>query len=269
MVNQEIQYFKFMGVKVDNVNYEEICKKIRENINAKGYICVTCVHTVMFASKDKTLFEAINASLLSIADGMPLAWYGKLLGCRTAERVSGPELMRRFLEEQNDYKHFLLGDTDLTINRVIQKAKRSRADIQITGYSPPFTNEFSEDDNKEILDRINAKNPDIIWVSFGAGKQDKWMYQNVHKLNRGIMIGVGAAFKFYIGKVKAPPKIFQDLGLQWFFRMAYDQDSMRILRSQVVIFPRFLIHFPLQVIKAREEAKIIKSKSSDSHTTES
>ena len=87
-------------------------------------------------------------------------------------------------------------------------------------------------------------------MSFGGGKQDKWMYQNIDDLNRGIMIGIGAAFKFYIGRIKTPPRMLQHLGLQRLFRMIIDPISKG--RSQMVSFPRFMVHFPWEEMKARK-----------------
>jgi len=248
------EYFSFSGVKISNIDYEGICNTIAQNVHSSGYICVTCVHTIIEALRDKIIMEATNHSLLSIADGTPLAWYGRLLGYRTVRRITGPTLLKRLLEEENDYKHFLLGDTERTIARVIETAKDSKENIRITGYSPPFKPEFSSDDNDRTIARIRRENPDLIWVSFGMAKQAKWMYENIHKFDRGIMIGVGAAFKFYIGQILTPPKIIQHLGLHWFFRML--EDPIRIGKSQLLTFPKFIALFPYELIKARKRIKL-------------
>ena len=163
----------------------------------------------MSAANNIDLSKAINESLLSIADGAPLAWFAKLAGLKRIERVAGFDLLKGLLESPNGLKHFLLGDTEKTINQVIKKARKKNNSLSIAGYSPPFKNQFSEDDNILIFEKINNEDPDIIWVSFGGGKQEKWMHQNIHRLNRGIMAGVGAAFKFYTGNLYSPPKIIQ------------------------------------------------------------
>jgi N-acetylglucosaminyldiphosphoundecaprenol N-acetyl-beta-D-mannosaminyltransferase len=249
---KEIRYFQYLGVKINNVDFPTVSKTIADNIKGRGYICLTDVGNVISATRDRQLLEAINGSLLSIADGMPLAWYGKMMGCNGVERISGMELMKRLLE-RSEFKHFLLGDTQETINRVIEKATRVNTTIKICGYSPSFRKAFNDNDNKNILNKINAEDPDIVWVAFGGGKQEKWMHENIQRLNRGIMIGVGAAFRFYIGEIKAPPRIFQNLGLQWFFRMM--EDPIRIGRRQLITFPIFIMHFPFEVAKARKEIR--------------
>lgn len=248
--------FRFLGVRIDEVNYEDVRKTIIENVKGKGYICVNCVHTLIEGTRDKTVFDAIENSLLSIPDGMPLVWFGKLSGSRRVERIPGPELMKRFFDEESGYKHYLLGDTEETITRLIEKARRRNPQIEIVGHSPPFRRQFSEEENKIIVVKINHEDPDIIWVSFGFGKQDKWMSQNISGLKRGVMIGVGAAFRCYLGDIKVPPKIFQKLGLHWFFVML--QHPIEWIQSAFFRFGKFIIYFPLEV--GRERMKLKKSR---------
>jgi N-acetylglucosaminyldiphosphoundecaprenol N-acetyl-beta-D-mannosaminyltransferase len=254
MVNPaEVPYFKFMGVRIDNLSYEDIYERIKNNVRRRGYVCLTDVGNVVDAPADNAFFEAINKSLISIADGMPLAWYGRLLGCKKIERISGVELMRRLLEDKIGFKHYLLGDTEQTIAKVIEKAKQNSNKIQLTGHSPPFRDKFNEVDNRTIFNKINKVDPDIVWVSFGGGKQDKWIHGNIHRLNRGVMIGVGAAFKFYIGELKIPPKQLQNIGLQWVSRLTGNPG--RWLRRPLILRLRFIIHFPSELAKARREIK--------------
>ena len=246
----EPAYFNFRGVKIDNVRLENIMEIITAKINQKGYICVNDVRNVIIASGDRVFGNAINESLLSIADGTPLAWYGRLVGFKRIQRVAGFELMATMLESENSFKHYLLGDTEETISRVIEKARKTNANIRIVGQSPPFRMQFSEHENEMICEKINREDPDIIWVSFGGGKQEIWMHQNIDKLRRGVMVGVGAAFRFYIGDLYIPPKLFQKLGMQWVFRMI---NTPRAFHFYIRTFPKFCFYFPFEVLKGRRE----------------
>jgi len=249
----------FLGVKIDIVNYSRVHEIIKTTIdnNRKGYICVNDVGNVISASQDKVLFEAINSSLLSLADGTPLAWFAKLVGYKEIERISGMDIMVNQFSQKDGYRHFLLGDTDSRINRVIEKAKDINSSIQIKGYSPPFK-VFDAEDNRLMIDKLNSDKPDIIWVSFGGGKQEKWMHDNIKNLERGIMIGVGAAFQWFLGDLVVPPKILQRMGLQWLFRFTQmmlftsPRDMKRAKRALLQRL-KFALSFPRELIKAREE----------------
>lgn len=255
---RETDFVKFRGVKIDNVNYGDAYSIISNAVekSGKGYVCLTDVGNVIGATQDSFLCEAINSSLLSLADGTPLAWYARLVGCRAIERISGMDLMVNMISKRDGFRHFLLGDTEQRISRVMEKAGRLNENIRIKGFSPPFK-DFDDQDNEMMLNILNDANPDIIWVSFGGGKQEKWMYNNISKLNRGVMIGVGAAFKWMIGDLKTPPKAIQKMGLQWVYRIsqALIRDPKKyakivftkILKRKLI----FAFHFPGEVIRAR------------------
>jgi N-acetylglucosaminyldiphosphoundecaprenol N-acetyl-beta-D-mannosaminyltransferase len=253
MMNEaEVECFLFKGIKIDIVGLRDIIEIIGNNIHKKGYVCINDVRSVVFAIKDKLLFDAINESLLSIADGTPLAWYGKLLGYKKIQRVAGYELMGNMLENNNGFKHYLLGDTEETISRVIAKARKANNNFQVTGYSPPFREQFSELENDMMLENINREDPDIVWVSFGGAKQDKWMHQNISRLRRGVLVGVGAAFRYYIGDLYIPPKIVQKLGMQWIFRlMGHPASIPENIRYRSV----FAYYFLSEVLKGRQYSK--------------
>jgi N-acetylglucosaminyldiphosphoundecaprenol N-acetyl-beta-D-mannosaminyltransferase len=263
MNNCEMDHVKFMEVKISNVNYKTAYGEISKAVanNRKGYVCLSDVGNVINASKDEDLRTAINESLFSLADGMPLAWYARLVGCCEIERISGVNLMRYMFAEKNDFKHFLLGDTDATITRVIAQAKNINDQINIVGHSPPYK-AFNEDDNRQIMERIKTADPDIVWVSFGGGKQEKWMHQQLNSLDRGVMIGVGAAFKWLIGDIATPPKLLQSLGLQWIYRMVHEVSKdpkagiatirqKRLVQNKLI----FLANFPCQIKATRKRLK--------------
>ncbi len=257
MTSSSLQFVHFRGVKINNTSYRNAYETIKHTVetDGKGYVCLTDVGNVIRATGDPYFRETLNRSLLSIADGMPLAWYTKLVGGREIERISGMDLMIKLFAENDGHKHFLLGDTEQRINRVIAKAREINGNIQISGYSPPFK-EFDDEDNRLMIERLNRENPDIIWVSFGGGKQEKWMRDNISMLNRGVMIGAGAAFKYLIGELKTPPRIIQNMGLQWVYRnvqrLLYEprknrKSFMWILKWKML----FVLHFPGEVIRNR------------------
>jgi N-acetylglucosaminyldiphosphoundecaprenol N-acetyl-beta-D-mannosaminyltransferase len=251
---RDVDAVQFMGVRIDNVGYGDVCRSIEENKDKPGHICVNDVGNVVAAAKDPELFEAIERSLLTVADGMPLAWYARLLGCRRIERITGFDLMQRLLARRNGWRHFLLGDTDDTIARVIAKARKTDPALTIAGHSPPFTGQFTDEENAAIFEQINRARPDVIWVSFGGGKQEKWMSVNLSRLDRGVMIGVGAAFRFYIGQLYVPPRIIQTLGLQWFFRML--SDPVRWFKRPFRRKIAFALHAPLEITKALRGSRV-------------
>lgn len=258
----EYQSVEFMNIKINTVNYCDVYDIIKLALanDQKDYICLTDVGNVISATNDDQLHTAINTSLLSLADGAPLAYYARLAGYNRIERISGVRLMELLFAEENGLSHYLLGDTDQAINKVINKARGINRGINITGYSPPFK-EFTDEDNYDMTERIQKANPDVIWVCFGGGKQEKWMNNNIGNIEKGIMIGVGSALRWYVGDLKIPPEIFQKLCLQWFYRLVSEciKEPQRcetfFLERQLRKFPTFIMNFPTELIRARRKSK--------------
>lgn len=259
---EDISCIHFMDVRIDDIDYPAVSKKIGEIIreNGRAYISVNDVVSVMAAAWDHEIREAINASTLSVSDGTPLAWFGRLAGCRRLERISGRDLMENLFGDPGGYRHFLLGDTEKTIAKVKAKAAGIWPGIRIDGYSPPFR-EFDDEDNRIIMEKINAAAPDIIWVSLGGGRQDKWMHDHIEKLPRGVMIGVGAALRWFTGDLVTPPRFIQKMGLQWLFRIAHYLAEAPLGNLKFVVgtvLKRdmiFLLNLPREVFRARRNRR--------------
>ena len=255
-------HVEFRNVKISSVTYLDAYGIISDCLThgRKGFVCLTDVGNVIAATQDIGLKTAINNSLLSLADGTPLAWFARLVGCRNIERVSGMDLMARLFQDNDSYRHFLLGDTERTIERVREKALKLNSNLRISGYSPPFR-QFSEEDNRDIIERIDAERPDIIWVSLGGGRQEKWMLEHHDKVEKGVMIGVGAGFRWFIGDIKTPPRIVQKAGLQWLFRWFSEMGKdpakamVGIWTRPMKRFPVFIAHFPFQLLSERKKMK--------------
>ena len=71
--------------------------------------------------------------------------------------------------------------------------------LKVVTYSPPYKPEFSDEDNKAIIDAINAANPDLLWIGMTAPKQEKWTYSHWNELNIHCHVGtIGAVFDFFV-----------------------------------------------------------------------
>ena len=60
----------------------------------------------------------------------------------------------------------------------------------------------------------------VLFVAFGMGKQEKWIYENIEKLpSVKIAMGVGGAFDYISGSVPRAPLLLRTLGLEWAYRL--------------------------------------------------
>ncbi|MBV6478485.1 MAG: UDP-N-acetyl-D-mannosaminuronic acid transferase [Ignavibacteria bacterium] len=212
------------------------------NKNNTGYICVTDVGNLVNAHrKNPELKNAINNSLLSLPDGKPLSAFAKLKGIKEIERVAGPDFMENVFKATSgkNLSHFFLGDTDETLTEVMKKAK-SEYKINVSGFYSPQFGQWTEEYNEDIIKRLNDSRSDFIWVSFGGGKQEIWMKNNYVKLHKGIMSGVGAAFRFYTGEISRAPLFMQNSGLEWLYRLKQQPEKM--FNRYLTTLPYFIFY---------------------------
>lgn len=211
--------YKIGEVYVSVVNIDRVINIVKQFVTQEipKYICVGNVRTTVLAQKDKSYSDVVNNAALNLPDGMPLVWAGKLAKAKDINRVTGPDLLIELLKKKHGLRHFLLGDTQEVLEKIVDKYKDENGELQICGYySPPFL-PAEEMDIEGMANMIKESKADIIWIALGAPKQDIFASQLVRHLDKGIVIGVGAAFRFLVGEFSHPPKLFQKIGLEGFY----------------------------------------------------
>lgn len=175
----------------------------------------------------------LDANLL-LCDGTPLVWASRLLGNPLPERVAGSDLVPRLIQlaEKKKYRIFLLGGSSEANSAAVENLKQQHPKLIIAGhYAPPFA-PLLEMNHKEICDRIREAKPDLLLVSFGCPKQEKWIAMHYQSLGVPVVIGVGAVIDFVAQRVKRAPVWMQRSGTEWVFRLA--QEPRRLFRRYAV-----------------------------------
>lgn len=229
-MTENLKYYSILGTKINVTDMDKTVRYIEEHLEElKGqYICVSNVHTTVTAYRDPQYREVQNGAALNIPDGKPLSIVQHMGGEKEAGRVPGPDLMPELfaLSEEKGYRHYFYGSTQETLDALRKKLTERYPKMNIVGmYSPPFR-PMTEEEDREAVERINAAEPDFIWVGLGAPKQEKWMAAHSGRVC-GVMLGVGAGFDFHAGTVKRAPKWMQEVCMEWLYRIG--QDPKRLL----------------------------------------
>jgi len=239
-------YENITGYKIVNLNKEDCIREIEDWIikdkTQKYFVCAN-PHSLPVARNDRLFDKAIKEADLVIPDGVGIVIASKILAGKIKERITGYDVFWNLsmeLNKRGGYKYFFLGSTEDNLNKIRNKMKHDFPAIEVAGtYSPPFKLEFSEDDNKKMIEAINAVSPDVLWVGMTAPKQEKWIYMNKDKLNVKLMGPVGAVFDFYSGNVKRSHPWFQKHGLEWLPRLL--RQPHRLWRRNFISNPVFLM----------------------------
>lgn len=229
-MTENLKYHSILGTKINVTDMDKTVRYIEAHLEElKGhYICVSNVHTTVTAYRDPEYRRVQNGAAMNIPDGKPLSIVQYLRGEKEAGRVPGPDLMPELfaLSEEKGNRHYFYGSTQETLDALRKKLTERYPKMNIVGmYSPPFR-PMTEEEDREAVERINAAEPDFIWVGLGAPKQEKWMAAHDGRVC-GIMLGVGAGFDFHAGTVKRAPMWMQEICMEWLYRIG--QDPKRLL----------------------------------------
>ncbi len=198
-----------LGVPFDNVTSCEALARIEQMIASRKphYLATANVDFLVQAREDVELRRILFDADLILCDGTPLLWVSRLLGNPLPQRVAGADVVPRLIQlaAEKKYRLFLLGATPDSISRAVANLHDSYRDLNIAGYySPPF-DKLIEMDHDAIKARILAAKPDVLLVSFGCPKQEKWIAMHYRALGVPVAAGVGATIDFLAGKVSRAP----------------------------------------------------------------
>ena len=217
----------------------------------RGYVCVTSVHGIMEAQRDGEFQKILNHAFLITPDGMPTVWVGRIQGHNQMKRVFGPDLMLEICARapHNRIRHFLYGGKPGVADELALNLRRRFPAIMIVGtFTPPFR-ELNAVEQAELEEKIEAVQPDIVWIGLSTPKQERFMAANCGRLRCKLMIGVGAAFDFHTGRAKDAPFWVKQMGLQWAHRMC--QEPRRFWKRYLVNNPAFLLAIARQLTGLR------------------
>lgn len=233
---------------LSNLNLSKNKKELIININnffstknPKGYCCVINANIVVECFKNKSYQAIIRKADFNTCDGINVKRLYNATHKNKIEKYTGPDLFKDYVFKDKNYTHFFLGGQRKVLDGLKNELLNKSQNISEKNfYSPPFLS-VDKFDYKSIGHLINKQNPDFIWIGLGAPKQEIFMSNLLPYINRGLMVGVGAAFNFYSGlsKFKRAPDFMVNLHLEWLFRAF--QEPQRIIKRQL----KCLCYLPL------------------------
>jgi N-acetylglucosaminyldiphosphoundecaprenol N-acetyl-beta-D-mannosaminyltransferase len=214
------------GVPVDSTTLEKAATQIVDNARKQKsrplLILGPNAQLVTLAQNNMAFAKALRASDLSIPDGISVVLASRLLGAPLQTRVTGGDLMERLCAAAalHGLSVFLLGGLPMAAHLAAQRLRRKYPRLIIAGtYCPPLGFEHDPEENARIRKTITAAAPDLLFVAFGAPKQEIWMHENCPSLPIGAAMSVGAAFDTQAGLRRRAPGWAHKLGVEWLYRL--------------------------------------------------
>jgi len=189
------------------------------NRDKKGYVCVIDGNSLSNTINNDDFLNIINNSILNICDGSFIALMASSIYKKNYKSFTGPELFNELLINHKKRSYFL-GNEPIILDGLKKNLLMIDKSFKDMIFEPLPFKDVKKFDYKNIGDKINKDNPDLIWISLGAPKQEEFMFHLKPYLKRGVMLGVGAAFNFFSinSNEKRAPSILQRFKLEWLYR---------------------------------------------------
>ncbi|MFR5633724.1 MAG: WecB/TagA/CpsF family glycosyltransferase [Monoglobales bacterium] len=238
---QEIERIKIIGIDISVVNFDSAQKNLFDNFGeARGhYICAANVHTTVTAHENENYRKVQNSSFMTLPDGKPLSVVGKKRGKSSMGRVTGPDFLEAVLRrtETTEMKHYFYGTTQENLDSFILVVKQTYPNLKIVGVEPSVFRPLSEQEEDELLERINKSEADFVWVALGAPRQEIFCNKLSGRSN-AVWVAVGGALNVISGVIPRAPQWMQDCGLEWFYR--FMKEPKRLFKRYFVTNSKFL-----------------------------
>lgn len=224
---------KFCGIKFTVLNKKELLKE-----KTNGIKCINPINAqlIVMANTNERFMKYLNSGCNCFDGEVPL----KVAKIRSkdfsrVEKLSGSGIVYDFAEyaKKKRYKMFFLGGAQDSNKKAVEKI-RERYGIDVAGYSPdfesyPFSQRFIDNCNSEI----ESFKPEIIFIGFGAPKQEYYIEENrewLESIGVKFVVASGGTIDFVSGKVKRAPDWVQKAGLEGIYRLFQETNMMRLKR---------------------------------------
>lgn len=235
------QTINFLGIPVDVLDTRALCGQIT-SLALKGrkqkvmYVNTDCM---LLSFKDNSYRQILKKADLVYADGVGVVWGARLWGHHLPGRSTGADFFPVFCSEfaKHGLRIFLLGGREGTAEEAAVNLIKKNPGLQIVGTHHGF---FKIEETQKIIDAVNAANPHILVVGFGAPLQEKWIDNNASRLNANVLWGVGGLFDFISGRMWRGPQWLLDNGFEWLCRLI--AEPQRLWRRYLVGNSKFILY---------------------------
>jgi len=235
------------GTPIDFLDGSKVLDVILEwrEAQRREMICVNNPNAIMLCHQDPRMMDATLRSALVLPDGVGVILAAFVLGYGRCHRVTGPWLTLNVCGHgrRHGLRHFFYGGAEGIADRLGTCLQDRFPGMIVAGaHSPPFR-PLTPKEDAEVIEKINASEPDIVWVGLGAPKQEKWMLDHLGVINASALIGVGAAFDFHSGNINWAPTWVRRCGLEWAHRFL---ENPRLQWRRNLQTPKFLLRIMKQ-----------------------
>lgn len=239
-----------MGINIFSGTPHAFIEQFSLEVELALHVHLIAVSTLNETRKNQELSELMTLNGISLCDSKPVSKFLSWAGC-PVRRKRGSDFLREFFEfDHPRNRHFFLGSTNETLDKLISEIRTTHPQTKIVGcHAPPFSTHL---DLQPILELINQSAANIVWVGLGSPKQDH-VASHLANLLKIRSVAVGAAFDFVSREKKEAPNFLQEHGLEWLFRLI--REPRRLWKRYLLGNIYFLFNLPHSIYVMKMKLK--------------
>jgi N-acetylglucosaminyldiphosphoundecaprenol N-acetyl-beta-D-mannosaminyltransferase len=232
----------FLGLRFRDIALHEAASMLVRDAEhgVRRIVFFINAHCCNIAATDKNYADALRQADLLFADGFGVALAARMWGQRLRDNINGTDLFPLLCElaAARGVPIALLG-----AKPGVAEQCAARMSARYTGLRVVFTRDgYADAANPErTIASINRSGARILLVAKGVPLQELWITQHAEAINLPILMGVGALFDFYSGRIRRAPIALRRLKLEWLFRLSLEPRRL---------FTRYILGNPLFVYRA-------------------
>jgi len=225
-----------LGVPFDSTTKDAAVSSAMTMIAERNgaYIVTPNPEIVWACRTDRDLLQSITNASIVLPDGIGIIYGAKILGTPLPEQIPGIDFASELLTQMaaEGKSVFLLGSKPGIAERAMENLERDIPGLVISGTQNGYF-----DDALPIIELLNQKKPDVIFVCLGSPKQEFFMSRYAGKIDTGLMIGLGGSLDVFAGEVPRAPAGMRKLGLEWLYRLITNPRRIgRMIRLPLFLF---------------------------------
>lgn len=237
--------FCVLGLPFHGVTLNDAAERINHAVSSRQRCFLTTpnLNFLINAQSDDDFLQSVIDSDLIVADGLPIVWVANLLGIPLTERVAGSDLFDKLSKQKSKKKIrvFFFGGQEGIAEKACQALNKSSEGMLCSGFYDPGFVSVDEMSSPQIIDYINATNPDFIVVALGSKKGQEWIQKNRLQLIAPVISHLGAVINFVAGNIERAPVFWQRCGVEWLWRIYQEPALWRRYYSDGIAFLKLFL----------------------------
>lgn len=230
-----------------NINYEfdrdAVHRAIADRLGRPGSDFISVADGVILdtANRVPEYLDVVNSGMFAICDSSYVPLYIRLIYGKRYNQYCGAQIFHDIVSSRK-YRMIFLGTQQPVLDSLRQNIAQWNPDVRDMQFVElPFST-VDKFDYPEIAQLISDDGAEIVWIALGAPKQEYFMHRLRPHLDHGVMIAVGAAFKFFSGlDEKRAPRWMVRAHMEFLYRISQEpRKQLRRCSNIVTSLPRLL-----------------------------